>query len=79
MIKILFYLLPLLAVYLPDLWVRYIFKKNNKIFDDMPFTGTELGHKILKEENLEKITFLFFSFFIFRFVMSHMRLLMRSI
>tara|TARA_B100000161_G_C33475071_1_gene379836 strand:- start:122 stop:820 length:699 start_codon:yes stop_codon:yes gene_type:complete len=55
MIKILFYLLPLLAVYLPDLWVRYIFKKNNKIFDDMPFTGTELGHKILKEENLEKI------------------------
>ena len=55
MIKLLLYLIPIGLIYLPDLWIKYNFKKNNKYFEDMPFTGKELGKKILEENNLKDI------------------------
>ena len=55
MIKIFLYLIPLALIYLPDLWIKYNFKKNNKIFKDMPFSGKELGEKILEENNIKEI------------------------
>jgi len=54
-IKIFLYLIPLGLIYLPDLWIKYNFKKNNKIFKDMPFSGKELGEKILEENNIKEI------------------------
>ena len=37
------------------MWVTYILKKNNETLLDMPFTGEELGLKILKENKLENV------------------------
>ena len=45
MVKLLFYILPFLVVFLPSLWVNYVLKKFNVTFSDMPFTGKELGKK----------------------------------
>ena len=56
MIKLLFYFLPFLILFLPSFWVNHILKKNNKILPDMPFTGKELGNKILKELNITNVT-----------------------
>ena len=56
MTKIFLYLIPLALIYLPIFWIKYNFKKNNKIFEDMPFTGKELGEKILEENNLKEIS-----------------------
>ncbi len=53
MLKIFFYILPFLSLFIPSLWVNYVMKKNNSILSDMPFTGRELGNKIIKENNLE--------------------------
>ena len=55
MIKIFLFLTPLALIYLPNLWIKYNFKKNNKIFKDMPFSGKELGEKILEENNIKEI------------------------
>ena len=49
MIKLLIYFLPFLSLFLPSIWVNYILKKNNKTLSDMPFTGNQLGGKILKD------------------------------
>ena len=43
-------------LFLPNLWVNYVLKKNNEILPDMPFTGKELGNKILKELNINNVT-----------------------
>ena len=48
MIKLFYYFLPFIALFLPSLWVNYILKKYNKILHDMHFTGRELGKKILE-------------------------------
>ena len=56
MIKLFFYFFPFLILFLPNLWVNYILKKNNEILPDMPFTGKELGNKILKELNINNVT-----------------------
>ena len=37
-------------MFIPSLWVNYILK-NNKVLEEMPFTGSELGHKILRDQN----------------------------
>ena len=37
------------------MWVSYVLKKNNVILPDMPFTGKELGLKLLKENKLDKV------------------------
>ena len=37
------------------MWVTHVLKKNNKILPDMPFTGKELGLKLLKENQLENV------------------------
>ena len=55
MIKLIFYFLPFLSLFLPSIWVSYVLRKNNEILPDMPFTGKELGIKLLKENKLENI------------------------
>ena len=37
------------------MWVSYVLKKNNEILQDMPFTGKELGLKLLKENKLDNV------------------------
>ena len=37
------------------MWVTHVLKKNNKILPDMPFTGKELGLKLLKESKLDNV------------------------
>ena len=56
MIKLFFYILPFLVLFLPSLWVNYILKKYNKILPNMPFTGKELGKMILEEQNLTNVS-----------------------
>jgi len=55
-IKLFFYILPFLVLFLPSLWVNYILKKYNKILPNMPFTGKELGKMILEEQNLTNVS-----------------------
>ena len=55
MIKFIIYILPILVLFIPNFWVNYILKKYNKTLSDMPFTGKELGNRILKEENLQNV------------------------
>ena len=43
-------------MFLPSLWVNYILKKYNKILPEMPFTGRELGKKILEEEKITNVS-----------------------
>ena len=37
------------------MWVTNVLKKNNKILPDMPFTGKELGLKLIKESKLDNV------------------------
>ena len=55
MIKLFFYFLPFLSLFLPSIWVNYVLRKNNNPLPDMPFTGKELGHKILQENKLDNV------------------------
>ena len=55
MIKLFFYFLPFLSLFLPSIWVNYVLKKNNNPHPYMPFTGKELGLKILQENKLENV------------------------
>ena len=55
MIKLFFYSLPFLSLFLPSIWVNYVLRKNNNPLPDMPFTGNELGLKILQENKLENV------------------------
>ena len=55
MIKLIFYFLPFLSLFLPSIWVSYVLKKNNEILPDMPFTGKELGLKLLKDNKLDNV------------------------
>ncbi len=55
MIKLFFYFLPFLSLFLPSIWVNYVLRKNNEILPDMPFTGNQLGQKLLQENNLENV------------------------
>ena len=54
--KLLFYILPFLVVFVPSLWVNYVLRKFNVIFSDMPFTGKELGKIILQEQNVTNVS-----------------------
>ena len=56
MIKLFFYFLPFLSLFLPNLWVNYVLKKNNEVLPDMPFTGKELGNKILEKLKINNVT-----------------------
>tara|TARA_Y100001970_G_scaffold95617_1_gene120420 strand:+ start:400 stop:1104 length:705 start_codon:yes stop_codon:yes gene_type:complete len=56
MIKLFLYFLPFLCLFIPSIWVNYILKKNNKILPDMPFTGNELGIRILKECQINNVS-----------------------
>ncbi len=39
----------------PIIWYNYIFKKNDKILINMPFTGYEFGQELLHEHNLNDV------------------------
>ena len=39
----------------PIIWYNYIFKKNDKVLINMPFTGFEFGQELLKEHNLNDV------------------------
>ena len=56
MIKLLYYFLPFIVLFLPSLWVNYILKKYNRVLPDMPFTGRELGKKILQEKKITNVS-----------------------
>jgi len=55
-IKLFYYFLPFIVLFLPSLWVNYILKKYNKVLPDMPFTGRQLGKKILQEEKITNVS-----------------------
>ena len=56
MIKLIFYILPFVSLFLPNIWVNYILKNNNTNLPDMPFTGKQLGVKILEEKKIYNIS-----------------------
>ena len=56
MIKLLFYILPFIILFLPNIWVNYILKNNNRVLSDMPFTGNQLGKKILEEQKIYNVS-----------------------
>ena len=56
MLKLLFYILPFLVVFIPSLWVNYVLRKFNVTFSDMPFTGKELGKIILEDHNIANVS-----------------------
>ena len=39
----------------PIVWYNYIFKKNDKVLINMPFTGFEFGRELLQEHNLNDV------------------------
>jgi len=39
----------------PVIWYNYIFKKNDKVLINMPFTGFEFGKELLQEHNLNDV------------------------
>ena len=39
----------------PIIWYNYIFKKNDKVLINMPFTGFEFGQELLHEHNLNDV------------------------
>ena len=39
----------------PIIWYNYIFKKNDKVLINMPFTGYEFGQELLLEHNLNDV------------------------
>ena len=39
----------------PIIWYNYIFKKNDKVLINMPFTGLEFGRELLQEHNLNDV------------------------
>ena len=51
-----YYFLPFIVLFLPSLWVNYILKKYNRVLPDMPFTGRQLGKKILQEEKITNVS-----------------------
>ena len=54
-IKLFFYFFPFIILFLPSIWVNYVLRKNNQILSDMPFTGNQLGQKLLEENKLENV------------------------
>ena len=38
----------------PIIWYNFIFKKNDKVLINMPFTGFEFGQELLQEHNLNE-------------------------
>jgi len=55
-IKLFFSFFPFLILFLPSIWVNYVLRKNNEILSDMPFTGNQLGQKLLEENKLENVS-----------------------
>ena len=39
----------------PIIWYNFIFKKNDKVLINMPFTGFEFGQELLQEHNLNDV------------------------
>ncbi len=56
MVKLILYALPFLAMFAPNMWVHYVFRKNDEHFSDMPFTAHEFGKKIIDESKLKDVS-----------------------
>lgn len=56
MIKLFYYIIPFLILFLPSLWVNYVLRRFNVTLHDMPFTGKELGNRILKDEKISYVS-----------------------
>ncbi len=56
MVKLILYALPFFALYVPNMWVKYVFRKNDESLSDMPFTAHEFGKKIIDECQLKDVT-----------------------
>ena len=52
----LIYLLILFLYLSPIIWFNFVFKKNDKILENMPFNGLEFGRLILIEKGLSDVT-----------------------
>lgn len=50
------YLLIIFLYLSPIIWFKFVFKKNDKILENMPFNGLEFGKLILKEKGLSDVT-----------------------
>ena len=55
MVKLFLYFFPFLSLFLPSIWVNFVLRKNNETLPDMPFTGNQLGQKLLQENKLENV------------------------
>ena len=55
MVKLIMYALPFFALFAPNLWVQFTFRKNDKHLSDMPFTGQEFGKKIIAQNELKNV------------------------
>ncbi|RZO05056.1 MAG: zinc metallopeptidase [SAR92 clade bacterium] len=54
MIYTIFFILVFVA---PSLWLKYTFKKNDRVLEEMPFSPRELGNTILKELEITTVSF----------------------
>ena len=54
MIYTIFFILVFVA---PSLWLKYTFKKNDRVLEEMPFSPRELGNTILKEFEITTVSF----------------------
>ena len=51
-----FYISLLIILFFgPVIWLNYVFKKNDKILNNMPFNGLEFGNNILNELGLSNV------------------------
>ena len=51
-----FYLIIIFILFFaPVIWLNYVFKKNDKILENMPFNGLEFGNNVLSELGLKNV------------------------
>ena len=50
-----FLIISLVLLYIPQLWVNYTLNKYDKILPNMPFTAKEFGLNLIKEQNLDEV------------------------
>ena len=53
--RLIIFLLPLLVLFGPNLWVRSTMKRHDNELPDMPFTGLEFGNKIITQSELGNV------------------------
>ena len=56
MLYIVLFIVIVIAVYAPSLWVRYVIRKHNTHLENMPGTGAELAAHLIERFKLEGVT-----------------------